>query len=337
MDNNDVYLNESDFLDSVYSQVPKTLNNEIETALAAYIALGKRTNYMSEFFFNDEYDRYYIYINDQFKFEGHKNIAICTGLSRQYNTLLSMLGIESEIVVDPRDDYISSSSTPHVYPVLHLKNGRNLKVDLTKDLYRVNLGNILRHFGSNPVDKDNPYLTFNSQEMYQMCNNVGYLNSNKAYMNKIWSNLNSFVRMTDSEISLKDSLEFVLTLPLKYDVFSNLGPVERVCFYNAFFSNMKKARKKDFKDSKLLEDCVKKTYFKKRFLPTTDKTSNLKLNNRNDAYNVIFSVVENDNSIHYIQERDRVLHFDNSEIEKYIKDNHIMTYSNLPFQSRERA
>lgn len=232
-------MTEEDFLNSIYEQIPKNLS-PLSIVMSCYIELGKRSNYMAEYFIagenGDDYTQYNIYHSKKFIFENEKNIVICTSLCRQLQELLNRFNISSEIVIDKRNTFALQDGLPHVFTIVHLPE-YSFKIDLTKDLYRIHLGNKLRHFGSNPVDESNPYKTFSQAELYDILKELNYLNSKGDYSNEAWIALRNTIS-SYGDIDPKEKLEFILREPLRFSVFSNLGPVERFHFYSSLFNNM---------------------------------------------------------------------------------------------------
>ena len=62
-----------------------------------------------------------------------------------------------------------------------------------------------------------------------------------------------------------------------------------------------------------------------------------KLNKKNDSYNILFSLKDEENNAHhYIQKGRELLHFTNEELEDYLDKNRIKVYSPIPFIENDR-
>ena len=282
--------------------------------MSCYITLGKSTNYNAEYFFAgekcDDYTQYNIYHSKKFVFENGRNIAICTTIAKQLQSLLERFSISSTIEVDKRDTFALQEGIPHVFSVIHLPE-YSFKIDLTKDLYRVQLGNVVRHFGSNPCsNKETPYKTFSLKELYPIAQEIGYLNEKNAYTNEAWIALRRTID-DSKDIEPKAKLEFLLRTPLRFSCFSLLGPIERLSFTNALLKNL---AEQDWIPS------IKKTYFKNRTIKT------------NEAYNTLYSIQDNNQKAHYyIQTSNSLQHYSIDELSTYIENNRIFMFSPVPF------
>ena len=308
-------MDKYDFLNSIYKKISKHNYSPINNIMACYVALGKNTNYMSEYFYGDDYTQYNIYYNDNFIFENGKNIAICTSICKQLEYLLNKFNISSKIEIDTRDAFALQDGVPHVYTIVNLPE-YSFKLDLTKDLYRIILGNRLRHFGSNSVNTENPYKTFSQSELYNIHKEIGYLNPKGKYSNEHWVHMHNVLN-NYKDIDPKEKLEFILREPMRFPAFLNLGPVERAAFYTSLFKNM---------PEQTWTDNVMKTPIKNR---------NLKNNN---SYNLIYSIKDKNDQLHnYIQTSENLHHFSTKELSIYLKENRIFSLSPLPFTEKTKT
>ncbi len=203
---------------------------ELKTALYIYIALGKMKSFDERYYFGNSRmvrsaEREAIEDSkNPDKIAGKRKI-ICITMSHLYKAILSDFGIESEIITEMTE----RNDIDHMTNVLKLKNGKRIIADCQLDMYRVQTGLSLNHFG---VESEYNTDVIDSDKLTNMLIEIGYIKSKDDYRDeKVEA-----VRKKIEGLSVNEALRVILNSPEIYEGNENQGEVEA---YKYYYSTLK--------------------------------------------------------------------------------------------------
>ena len=210
--------------------------DELEKALRIYIELAKKKAFDERYYFGNVKQARQSYqesVIDSRKPERviNKRKITCVSISSLYKAILNEIGIKCEIVKDdPEDD--------HVYPVLEIKDGTNIKADIQADMHRIQTRSKLKSFY--PMLKSRRNF---EPELTKMLIEIGYIENENDYrdkkIEKIMDDLGNL-----EDLDANKTLEKILMNENAYKGMQNIGIVEAYRYYSILLKKVK--AKKDF-------------------------------------------------------------------------------------------
>ena len=159
----------------------KNITDELEIIKYIYIDLGNRLSFDHNFIpFGNSKSREKIYkynsrnIVDLDKCM-NKNTAICKSLSYILEYVLKDFDVDIKAITDP----IDNTKYPHVFNLIHLKDGRKFCIDLQEDINNIQTHSFTNNFGLESIYS--PVLLINKEEQEKIDRKIGYISDNSYY------------------------------------------------------------------------------------------------------------------------------------------------------------
>lgn len=167
-------------------KMPKQLN-ELEKAAYIMMSIGKDRIFSPQYYFSDKKTRNKIYRNARKKSRinlQNKETLICVTACRLYRYVAERNGLDVYYTGDSgkitKNDLSIFEDGEHVTPVVKLKDGRFIKVDVEWDLENIQTGMRWMKFGTK--DKNDVQLSQLSQnEIDDIMCKIGYINDKSDY------------------------------------------------------------------------------------------------------------------------------------------------------------
>ena len=221
---------------------------EIKTALYIYIELGKMKSSDERYYFGNskmvrqaEKEALSDSSNPD-KIAGKRKI-LCITMTHLYKAILADFGIESEIITEMTE----RNTIDHMTNIIELKNGKKKLADAQLDMYRVQTGLSLAHFG---CESEYDTEVIAPEELTRMLIELGYINSKDDYRDKKVEE----VRKRIQGLSVNEAVEIILNSPEIYEG-AKLSGVEA---YKYYYSTLKTLIPGEFRKNVCQFICSKK-------------------------------------------------------------------------------
>lgn len=203
---------------------------EIKTALYIYIELGKMKSFDEHYYFGNSgivrrAEREAIVDSKNPDKIAEKRKIICVTMSHLYKAILSDFGIESEIITEMTE----RNDIDHMTNVLKLKNGKRIIADCQLDMYRMQTGLSLSHFG---VESEYNTDVIDSDKLTNMLIEIGYISSKYDYRDERIE----AVRKKIEGLDINEALRVIVNSPEIYEGNKGQGEVEA---YKYYYSTLK--------------------------------------------------------------------------------------------------
>lgn len=222
---------------------------EIKTALYIYIELGKMKSFDERYFFGNsklvrQSEREAVEDSGNIDKIAGKRKILCITMTHLYKAILAEFGIESEIITEMTE----RNTIDHMTNMIKLKSGKKIIADSQLDMYRVQTGLSLNHFGC-----ENEYTNdvINPEDLTNMLIKLGYIKSKEDYRDEKVEKIKERIE----GLSIDEAVDVILNSPEIYDG----NAIENVEAYKYYYSTLKTLLPKDFGKRVYQFVCSKKT------------------------------------------------------------------------------
>lgn len=239
-------MKRKELLEHIKKNMPKNLN-EIE--IAAYIAkeIALKRDFSARYYWSTKETRDKIYNlardNNQIQLQDKKELICVTAcklyeyIARQYGMDIYFKGDKNIIT---KSDYSIFESGEHIFPIVKLKDGRYIKVDVEWDLENIKTGLKWIKFGT--IDENEGILsTIPEDELELIMHKIGYKNKEEKYLNQHCKQL---YNNKAKDLSTYERLNLIFNDPTILQNAGNLtGSVEIYRFYRQLIKDFTRETK----------------------------------------------------------------------------------------------
>lgn len=200
-------------------------NKELKIALHIYTTIGRKKAFDEKYYFGDKKTRKQIEALANRSKTNTEEVAknrkiVCISISNLYKDILKEFGIQSMVV----QEFIGDN---HVFPVVQLKDGRNIKADIQQDLHLIQTRSRLKNFGTHTECLKGKTDQIEQKDLTQLLIDIGYIQNEKDYRDEKIEELKKELQYADA----KEALTKVLEDERICDIENELGYIEATKYY----------------------------------------------------------------------------------------------------------
>lgn len=201
------------------------INKELKIALHVYTTIGRKKAFDEKYYFGDKKTRQQIEALANRSKTNTEEVAnnrkiVCISISNLYKDILKEFGIQSIVV----QEFIGDN---HVFPVIQLKDGRNIKADIQQDLHLIQTRSRLKNFGRCADYPKGKTDQIKQKDLTHLLIDIGYIQAEKDYRDEKIEEFKKELQYADA----KEALTKVLEDKRICDVNNELSYIEATKYY----------------------------------------------------------------------------------------------------------
>lgn len=201
------------------------INKELKIALHVYTTIGRKKAFDEKYYFGDKKTRQQIEALANRSKTNTEEVAnnrkiVCISISNLYKDILKEFGIQSIVV----QEFIGDN---HVFPVIQLKDGRNIKADIQQDLHLIQTRSRLKNFGRCADYPKGKTDQIEQKDLTHLLIDIGYIQAEKDYRDEKIEEFKKELQYADA----KEALTKVLEDKRICDVNNELSYIEATKYY----------------------------------------------------------------------------------------------------------